>query len=139
MKRIESSVKRIDYSQESVYSKLSDLSNLEELLDRIPKDDSKMPKDLECTTDTVSCTVPPVGKVEIAVVSREPHKCIKLETTSSPVKLTLWIQLVGLSESTCKMKLTADIDVNAFMAKMVEKPMSEAREKLAETLPSIPY
>ena len=38
MKRIESNVKQIPYSQESVYAKVSDLSNLRDLIDRIPED-----------------------------------------------------------------------------------------------------
>lgn len=140
MKRIESSVKHIPYSQQSVYAKVSDLSNLKDLIERIPEKDRKWdPKDVVCTPDSVSCNVPPVGKVEIAIVSREPYKCIKLETSNSPIRILMWIQIVGLTESTCKIKLTADADINAFMAKMVEKPLTEALDKLAETLASIPY
>ena len=38
MSNFESSVKVIPYSQERVYNKLSDLSNLEAVKDRLPKD-----------------------------------------------------------------------------------------------------
>ena len=38
MSNFESSVKVIPYSQEHVYNKLSDLSNLEAVKDRLPKD-----------------------------------------------------------------------------------------------------
>ena len=141
MKRIESSVKHIAYSQEQVYAKVSDLSNLKTLIDRIPEDQKQgiNLENLECTPDKVSTVVQPVGKVEVAIVSREPYKCIKLETSNSPIRILMWIQIVGLTESTCKIKLTADADINAFMAKMVEKPLTEALDKLAETLASIPY
>ena len=141
MKRIESDVKHISFSQETVYAKVSDLSNLQSLVDLIPEDQkaSANIESLTCTPDTVSCNISPIGQIEFGVVSREPFKCVKLETTNSPVKVTMWIQLVSTGSSSCKIKLTADIDLNAFMVKMVEKPITEALNKLADTLAMIPY
>ena len=141
MKRIESSVRQIPYPQESVYAKVSDLSNLRYLAERIPAEQAEQFKiqDLECSADRVSCTVSPVGQIEFTVVSREPCKCVKLETLRSPVKLTMWIQIVSTGSSSCKIKLTTDADLNLLMAKMIEKPLSEAVEKLAEMLSMLPY
>ena len=141
MKRVESNIKQIPYSQESVYAKVSDLSNLRGLADRIPADQQSQFKveNLECTPDTVSCTISPIGQIEIGIVSREPFKCVKMETLQSPIKLTSWIQIVSTGESSCKIKLTADADLNIFMAKMVEKPLTEAVEKVADMLAMLPY
>ena len=141
MKRVESNIKQIPYSQESVYAKVSDLSNLRGLADRIPAEQQNQFKveNLECTPDTVSCTISPIGQIEIGIVSREPLKCVKMETLQSPIKLTAWIQIVSTGESSCKIKLTADADLNIFMAKMVEKPLTEAVEKVADMLAMLPY
>ena len=141
MKRIESGIKQIPYSQASVYSKVSDLSNLKYLVDRIPEDQKNQFKaeDLVCTPDRVSCTVSPIGQVEVGVVGRDPFKCVKMETLRSPIKLTLWIQIVSTGDTSCKIKLTVDADLNMFMAKMVEKPLTEAVEKLADMLSMLPY
>ena len=141
MKRVESNIKQIPYSQESVYAKGSDLSNLRGLADRIPADQQSQFKveNLECTPDTVSCTISPIGQIEVGIVSREPFKCVKMETLQSPIKLTAWIQIVSTGESSCKIKLTADADLNIFMAKMVEKPLTEAVEKVADMLAMLPY
>lgn len=141
MKRIESSVKQIPYPQESVYAKVSDLSNLKYLADRIPDDQKNQFKaeDLQCTPDRVSCTVSPVGQIEVGVVAREPFKCVKMETLRSPIKLTMWIQILSTGSSSCKIKLTVDADLNMFMAKMVEKPLTEAVQKLADMLSMLPY
>ena len=141
MKRIESDVKQIPYSQESVYSKVSDLSNLKYLIDRIPEDQKNQVKaqDMEFTPDRVSCTVSPVGQIEIGVVARDPFKCVKMETLRSPIKLTMWIQIVSTGDSSCKIKLTVDADLNMFMAKMVEKPLNEAVGKMADMLAMLPY
>ena len=141
MKRVESNVKHIPYPQESVFAKVSDLSNLRDLADRIPAEQADQFKieDLECTPDTVSCNISPVGQFEIGVLSREPFKCVKLETLRSPIKLTMWIQIVSTGDSSCKIKLTADADLNIFMAKMIEKPLTEAIEKLADMLSMSSY
>ena len=62
MKRIQSSVKQIPYSQEQVYAKVSDLSNIKTLIDRIPEDQKKgiNLENLECTPDRVSTVAQPI-------------------------------------------------------------------------------
>lgn len=99
MSQFESSVKQIPFSQERVYAKLSDLSNLESMKDRIPQDKVK---DISFDSDTLTFSVDPVGKITLQVIEREPFKCIKFETTQSPLPFNLWIQLVPDSEQGCK-------------------------------------
>ena len=80
MTKFESSVKVIPYSQERVYEKLADLSNLETIKDRLPEDKVK---NMSFDTDTLSFNVDPVGQLTLRIIEREPSKCIKFETTNS--------------------------------------------------------
>lgn len=136
MSQFESSVKQIPFSQERVYTKLSDLSNLESVKDRIPQDKVK---DISFDSDTLTFSVDPVGKITLQVIEREPFKCIKFETTQSPLPFNFWIQLVPDSEQGCKMKLTIRVDINPFMKAMVQKPLQEGIEKMADMLAMIQY
>ena len=136
MSQFESSVKQIPFSQERVYAKLSDLSNLESMKDRIPQDKVK---DTSFDSDTLTFSVDPVGKITLQVIEREPFKCIKFETTQSPLPFNLWIQLVPDSEQGCKMKLTIRVDINPFMKAMVQKPLQEGIEKMVDMLAMIQY
>lgn len=136
MSQFESSVKQIPFSQERVYAKLSDLSNLESVKDRIPQDKVK---DISFDSDILTFSVDPVGKITLQVIEREPFKCIKFETTQSPLPFNLWIQLVPDSEQGCKMKLTIRVDINPFMKAMVQKPLQEGIEKMADMLAMIQY
>lgn len=136
MSQFESSVKQIPFSQERVYAKLSDLSNLESVKDRIPQDKVK---DISFDSDTLTFSVDPVGKITLQVIEREPFKCIKFETIQSPLPFNLWIQLVPDSEQGCKMKLTIRVDINPFMKAMVQKPLQEGIEKMADMLAMIQY
>ncbi|MCQ4915703.1 SRPBCC family protein [Bacteroides nordii] len=136
MTKFESTVKVIPYSQERVYEKLSDLSNLEVLKDRLPEDKVK---DISFDSDTLSFSVAPVGQLTLKIVEREPSKCIKFETTNSPLPFNLWIQLVATTDEECKLKATIGMELNPFMKAMVQKPLQEGLEKMVDMLAMIQY
>lgn len=136
MTKFESAVKVISASQEAVYEKLSNLNNLEKVKDRLPQDKIR---NLSFDAESLSIDVPPVGKIVLQIVEKEPCKCIKFETTTSPLPFNLWIQIVPVSDDECKMKLTIGIELNPFMKTMVQKPLQEGLEKMADTLAMIGY
>lgn len=136
MTKFESTVKVIPYSQERVYEKLSDLSNLEALKDRLPEDKVK---DISFDSDTLSFSVAPVGQLTLKIVEREPSKCIKFEATNSPLPFNLWIQLVATTDEECKLKATIGMELNPFMKAMVQKPLQEGLEKMVDMLAMIQY
>ncbi len=136
MTKFESSVKVIPYSQERVYNKISDLSNLESLKGRLPEDKVK---DISFDTDTLSFNAAPVGQITLKIVEREPTKCVKLETTNSPLPFNMWIQLVPVTESECKVKVTIGMEINPFMKTMIQKPLNDGLEKMVDMLSLIQY
>lgn len=156
MAKYESSVKQIAYPVSKVYAKLSDLNNLAALKNKL--DDprmvdlmkEKLPEDkmaevrekldsMAFDRDSVSVDVPPVGTVAIRIIEREEDKCIKFESTNSPIGFKLWIQVLPTSDTSCKLRLTIDASVNMFIKAMVDKPLKEGVEKLADMLAMIPY
>lgn len=136
MTKFESSIKNIPFSQETVFEKLSDLSNLEKVKDRLPQDKVK---NLSFTSDTLTVEVPPVGPISLQIVEKEPCKCVKFGTTTSPLPFNLWIQLLPVTETECKMKLTIGVEINPFMKTMIQKPLQEGIEKMADMLSMIQY
>ena len=136
MTKFESSVKVIPYSQERVYDKLADLSNLESIKHRLPQDKVK---DMSFDTDTLSFNVYPVGQLTLKIIEREPCKCIKFETINSPLPFNMWIQIVSSADEECKLKITIGLDINPFMKAMVQKPLQEGLEKMADMLSMIQY
>lgn len=124
MTNFESSVKVIPYSKERVYEKLSDLSNLEKIKDRLPEDKVK-----DMSFDTLSFSVAPVGQLILKIVERKPCDYIKLETTNSPLPFSLVIQLMSIGEGECNIKITISMEINPFMKAMVQKPLQEGLER----------
>ncbi|MBO5083490.1 MAG: SRPBCC family protein [Bacteroidaceae bacterium] len=136
MSQFESQVVAIPYSQQRVYDMLSDLSHLESVKDRIPQDKVK---DLTFDRDTVSVNVAPVGDIAFKIIEREEPKCVKLEATTSPIPLTIWIQMLPTAEEASKMKLTLRTELPIFMKGMIQKPLQEGLEKIADMLAAIKY
>lgn len=136
MSKFESSIKQIPYPQQAVYRCVSDLSNLEKLKDRIPPEKVKT---LSFDTDTVQFNSDPVGTLTFKIVNREEPKCVKFEGVGTPLPISMWIQVLPVGETSCKMKLTIDADIPIFVRPMVEKPLKDGLEKIADVLSMINY
>lgn len=136
MNQFESRVVNIQYSQHRVYATLSDLSNLEKVRGMLPEDKVK---DLRVDSDAVSLNVSPVGDVAFHIIEREEPKCVKFQATSSPIPLTLWVQILPTAADACKVKLTLRTELNPFIKGMVQKPIQEGIDRLADLLGDISY
>lgn len=136
MTQYESSVKQIPYSQERVYAKLEDLNNLEALKGKLPEDKVK---EFTFDYDQATVDIPPIGKVTIKVVEREEPKCIKFEAVGSPIPVNMWIQIIPDGSEASKMRVVAKAELNFMLRGMIEKPLKEGLEKIADTLAMVQY
>ena len=136
MTKFESSVKQIPYPVEDVYRNISDLSNLERVRDRVPQD--KM-QDFQFDSDSVQVSVAPVGTIRLRICDREENKCVKFEAEQSPLPFNLWIQVLPVTETASKMKVTVQADIPFMLKGMVSGPLQDGVEKVADALSQIPY
>ncbi|MBR6649108.1 MAG: SRPBCC family protein [Bacteroidaceae bacterium] len=136
MSQYESSVKCIPFPQERVYAKLEDLNNLEALKDKLPQDKIS---EFAYDHDQVTIEVAPIGKVTIKIIEREAPKCIKFEAVGSPIPMNMWIQIIPNGDEASKLRVVAKADINFMLRGMIEKPLKEGLEKIADTLAMIQY
>ena len=136
MTKFESSIKQIPYPVENVYRNISDLSNLERVRDRIPQDKLQ---DFQFDSDSVQVSVSPVGTIKLRICDREENKCVKFETEQSPLAFNLWIQVLPVSDTTSKMKVTVQADIPFMLKGMVSGPLQDGVEKSADALSQIPF
>ena len=134
--KFESSIKPIPYPQQAVYDNISDLRNLKKVKDRVPEDKVS---DFTFDEDTVGINIQPVGELKLRIIEREEPKCVKFETVQSPVPFNVWIQVLPVDEQNSKMKVTVKAELNPFIKSMVEKPLQEAVEKIADALALVQY
>ena len=136
MSKFESSVKQIPYPVENVYRNISDLNNLERVRDRIPEDKLQ---EFQFDSDSVQVSVAPVGTIKLRIIEREENKCVKFETEQSPIPFNLWIQVLPVSDTESKMKVTVKADIPFMLKGMVSGPLQDGVEKIADALAQIPY
>ena len=134
-----------------MYAKVSDLSNLQTLKERLADPEaqarlaqnvgedkvSQFTKYLENVSfdqDTITFGGSPVGDICLKVVEREEPKLVKLEAENTPLPITIWIQLAPVSETSCKLRVTLGAEVNMFMRAMVSGPLTKAANGLADML-----
>lgn len=134
--KFESSVREIPYPQQLVYDTVSDLNNMERVKERMPEDKIQ---DFTFDHDTLSVEVSPVGRITLRIIEREEPKCVKFETAESPLPFFFWIQLLPVTEESCKMRLTIKTELNPFMKTMVSGPLKDALEKMADIIAGIKY
>jgi hypothetical protein len=136
MSRFESSVKQVPYRQQSVFDMLSDLSNAERVKHLVNDDQLQ---NMSFDNDHISVNVPPIGKIALRIVEREDPKCVKYQSVDSPLPFNLWVQMLPVTDTTSKLKVTIDAELNFLMKGIVSKPLQEGLEKLAEALSRIRY
>ena len=135
MEQIHSSEKEITAPQRVVFDVLSNVDNLTRLKERIPEDKLE---DVVIGEDSISYKSP-MGLVTLKLVEKEPNKTIKYSTVQSPLPFDMWVHLLPVTGSQCKMRVTVGLNMNSFMMAMVRKPLTDAVEKIAGLLAQIPY
>jgi len=130
-----SDIQQIPFSAERVFSKLSDLNNLESVK---PLMEGKV-KDFTFDADSCQFKVDPVGTISIRIIEREPFKNIKMESVKSPIEFLGWIQLQEVAPDDTSLKLTFRADIPFFLKAMVSTKLEEGINNMAEMLAKLPY
>ncbi|MBQ9558627.1 MAG: SRPBCC family protein [Bacteroidaceae bacterium] len=160
MTKYESTVKKIYAPVGNVYAKLSDLSNLRAIQERLGDPNfeqvvrqqagDKISEEqlqqlrsvverMQLDRDSVTVEAGPVGNVSLRVVEREDPKLVKFQTENSPVAGNLWIQLLPAADGTTAMKVTLGADLNFFLKQMLKGKLKDGVERLADMLAMLPY
>ena len=156
MSEFKSSVKQIQAPQSVVYGKISDLSNLETLKQRMadPATRERIAAEMghdkvdqmvqymdNVTFDSDSITISgsPVGNVCLRIIEREEPKCVKMQGEGTPIPLNMWIQLLPNGDDASALRVVIKAELNFFIKQMVSKPLQKAVDGIADMLARIPY
>lgn len=127
MTHIESKKVRVEASNSECFNFLTDLNHYELLL---PQD-----KISNWESDEKSCSfkIQKTYKLDLLFKSAEEPNIIHLESgANSPFKFTLDIHLIGGDQTEAQIK--CDADINPFLKMMVEKPLNNLFDYMADRL-----
>ena len=115
---------------EEVYGKVSDLKNIEQFRDKIPKEYTV---NFECDTDYVQFRVAPVGDLLLRIVERGADK-IRLNVEKLPFKAEMSMNIGNVSPSETNIQLVLDADIPFFVKHIVGNKLEEGMDKIADIL-----
>ena len=154
MAKYESGVKQVNAPVERVYAVLSDMERLRPMIEVAQNNEMfkekvreagqdpavlEKLKDLTLSTDRIAFTAPMVGEVALAIVEREQDRCVKFQTERSPIEANLWIQVLPVTETTSKMRVTIKADLNPMVKMMVGSKLEKGIDQFADMLCTLPY
>ncbi len=134
-----SQIKAISANRVNVYNRLSDLTGLATIGDRLKGTEAAQVEIEAIDSDSCAFVIPKAGRLVFRIVEREPDKTIKLEAEASPIPLTMWIQLLEPQAGDTRMRLTIRTKLNFMMKKMVGDKLQEGVDRLADMIAMIPY
>lgn len=158
-----SDVKQINYSQQTVYEKLSDLTHMQTIKERLGApgvndqirnmaaaeghadwadkmgDIQSKLENLTFDRDTITVGGTPVGNISLHIIGREEPKTIKFEGLGGPLSANMWVQLLPTGDNSCKLRVTLRAELNFFMRKMLDKKLQSGVENVAAMLAALPY
>ncbi len=128
MARIESKIVQVNCSPEECFEFLKDMNNYELLL---PK---KSVTNWESNEKECSFKIQKTYTLVLEHVGHTPHEQINIKGgKASPFKFTLDVNLKELENGT-EAQLVCDADINPFLKMMVQKPLNNLFDYMAERL-----
>jgi carbon monoxide dehydrogenase subunit G len=130
--RIESKTVRLKESREKVFNFLSDFRNFEKL---IPQD---RVSNWSATEDTCSFNIQGMADIGMKITKLDMPSVIHIESHGkNPFPFTLKAYLDQIQDNETDASLVFDAEVNPFLKIMVEKPLSNFFNMLADKLEQI--
>lgn len=139
-----SKTRQIQASAEAVFDKLSDLSNLRQLLESVPE--SAIPADkremfdaVRVTDQTISFPAGPVGELTMRMTRRERPSLIELTGEGAPVALKMMLEIAATGADTCEGAVAIDIAIPAMLKPMIGGTIQKMADQFADMLGKLRY
>jgi len=129
MTKVVSKIKAIRQDEDKIYAFVSDFNNLDEL---VPPDKIQ---NWKSSSDSCHFDVTGIGSLGMQIIEKEPYKLVKVETyQSSPMGVTLWIQIKQVNAGDSRIRLTAQANMNPLMKGLVSKYLQQGMDAMVDKL-----
>lgn len=128
---------------ETIFSRLSNLEGLKDLLAKVPQESlsaehRKMLDSVTITPDTISLPGGPVGSLTLRLSRKEAPTLIEFKGENTPVPLGLALHIRPEGAEACSAQAVLDIQIPAMMRMMVSGPLQKAVDQLSNLLKAVP-
>lgn len=124
----------IGKSADELFDRFSDLSNLQTVLDGLSPEQRSQVGDVEFTADSLKIVTPQVGAIEFTVVDRVRSSKIVFGTKSSPVPLSMELDIEPTGESSSSVQTLIDVEIPAMLRPLIGPQLQKAADKFGELI-----
>lgn len=125
---------KIDRPAQEIFARFSDMSRLQETLDKLPADQRDKIGQVEFTHDSIRITTSQVGDILFKVKEKvEPTKIV-FGTESSPVPLTMEVDIKPLTDTTSEVETVIDVEIPAIVRPIIGPQLQKASDKFGELI-----
>ncbi len=119
---------------DELFDRFSDLSRLQEALDNLTPEQRAKVGEVEFTPDGIRIVTPQVGAIEFNVKERVRPGRIVFGTASSPVPLTMTLDITPVDDHTSTAEALIDVEIPAMLKPLVGPHLQKAAEKFGELI-----
>lgn len=123
----------VNSPSEAISEKFSDLSRLQEVIDRIPAEERAKIGDVALTPDAIILKTQQVGDITLKVTERTPQR-VTFSAVGSPVPMNLAINLKPLDAASSELTTSMDVDIPAFLKPMVGGTLQKAVDQFGQLM-----
>lgn len=134
MATYKSSPQTVNRSAETLFDRFSDLSILQNSLEGLTEEQRKQIGDVKFTADSISIVTPQVGEIAFQVTERVRPSKVVFGTKSSPVPLTMAVDIKPVGEESSEVTTIIDVDIPAMLRPLVGPQLQKAAEKFGELI-----
>lgn len=117
-----------------IYSRFSDMTSLQQQLEQLPEEQRKQIGDVEFTPDSLKINTPQVGEIAFVVKERvEPSKIV-FGTASSPVPLTMEVNILPDGDNASEVTTVIDVEIPAIVRPIIGPQLQKAADKFGELI-----
>lgn len=129
--KLESEVVSINQSQEHIFNYLSDFNNFGQLM-------PQQVTNWQSSTDECSFTINGMATIGMKIIEKQAAEKILISSNGKvPFDFTLLIAITKTGDNQCNGQLTFESDMNPMLKMMVEKPLGNFFNMLAQRMKDI--
>lgn len=125
---------RINRDARSLFDRFSDMSRLQDSLNELPEEQRKQIGDIEFTADSLKIATPQVGEIVFVIKQRTPPSKIVFGTESSPVPLTMEVDITPAGEGVSDVETRIDVEIPAIVRPIIGPQLQKAADKFGELI-----
>lgn len=117
-----------------MFERLSDLTRLQGTLDKLPADQREKIGNVEFTPDSIKMNTTQVGEITFKVIEKvEPTKVV-FGTSSSPVPLTMQLDITPAGETDSTVVASLDVEIPAMLRPLVGPQLQKAADQMGSLI-----